>query len=235
MGLEQVTGIVVCENTKALFERAYTSVRKFHPDMKIIIVDGSDPGDACAQYARSLHNELTTTYSLGHSIGHGRGMHFGIDSCRTPYALIFDSDIEMLKSPVLEMLTMMEPDTYGVGYIEEKTAFDGHEWGMKKEHKKQGWMRYLHPFFQLLNIAMYRQFHPYVHHGAPCYLAMLDIHNHGLSQKILKQFPGLGHSSGRGWNWAGIPREHIRHDTRGTRETRIRKRLPEIAGGWEMR
>jgi len=80
-------------------ERSYTSIRKFHPDMPIIIIDGSDKDDPCANYVRSLASPLTTVYSLGYNIGHGKGMCMGIDKARTPYALIFDSDIEMLKSP----------------------------------------------------------------------------------------------------------------------------------------
>ena len=245
MGIKEITGVTVCSNTRAVLETAYLSVRRFHPEMEIIIVDGSDARDPCAAFVRELasakisHDQgeikepgLTRVIQPGRNIGHGRGMCLGIDNVRTPFALIFDSDIEMLKSPVLAMLAMMEEDTYGIGYIEEKTGFDGYEWGSHRHHKKEGWMRYLHPFFQLLNIANYRKFHPYVHHGAPCYLAMLDIHKRSLSEKILKQFPGLGHSSGKGWNWAGIPREYIRHNTRGTRDERLRKRQPEIEPGW---
>jgi len=235
MGIEQITGVTVCHNTKAALELAYMSVRRFHPDLNIVIVDGSDRPDPCAAYVQSLASELTTAVVPGYNIGHGRGMCLGIKNVKTPYALIFDSDIVMLKSPVLGMLAMMEEDTYGVGYIEKNTAFDGFEWGAKKTHavEKIGKMWYLHPMFQLLSVRRYKEFHPYVHHGAPCYLAMLDIHKKGLSEKILKEFPGLGHSSGKGWHWAGIPREHVRHNTRGTRDVRVKKHLSEIEGPWE--
>lgn len=234
MGIEEITGLTVCHNTRAQLERSYGSVRRFHPELGIVIIDGSDPRDPCAAYAASLASMTTRVFSLGYNIGHGRGMDAGIQNTKTHFALIFDSDIEMLKSPVLEMLAMMEPDTYGVGYIEEKTGFDGYEWGAHAHHRREGWMRYLHPFFQLLQISEYKKYHPYVHHGAPCYLAMLELHKRGLSGRVLKQFPGLGHSSGRGWNWAGIPREHIRHDTRGTRDVRVRKHQPEIEAGWTL-
>ena len=227
-----VTGITVCSNTKDLIERAYTSIRKFHPDMPIVIVDGSNPNDPCAAYVRGLASEITTVVSPGYNVGHGRGLCMGIDKAKTRYALIFDSDIEMRKSPIEAMLAMMEDDTFGVGYIEEKTALDGFEWGWPGHDTPGEWMRYLHPMFQLINIGNYRKFHPYVHHGAPCYLAMLDIHKRGLSGKILKSFPGLGHTSGRGLNWTPVPGEHIRHDTRGTCSARAAKRLPEIEGGW---
>jgi len=227
----EITGITVSHNTKDLLKRSYESVRKFHPNMPIIIIDGSDKKDPCAAYAKSLASPLTTVYSPGYNIGHGRGMCMGIDKARTPYALIFDSDIEMLKSPVDAMFAMMESNTYGVGYT-EKTAPDGYEWGAGGTHNKGEPMRMLHPYFQLLNIANYMKFHPYVHHGAPCYLAARDIHEQGLSNTIIKEFPGLGHSSGKGWVWEGKEREYIRHDPAGTRHTRSKAGQPEIEGDW---
>ena len=231
--VQEITGITVVYNTKDLIECAYNSVRKFHPDMPIIIVDGSDAGDLCASYVKSLASDLTTVVSLGHNIGHGRGMCMGIDKVKTPYALIFDSDIEMLKSPVQAMLEMMEENTFGVGYI-EKTGFDGYEYGAHPHHKNEDWMPMLHPYFQLIDINNYKKFHPYVHHGAPCYLTALDIYKRGLSDKIIKEFPGLGHSSGKGWVWVGQPREYIRHDPAGTRGIRRKKGLGEIDGKWVL-
>jgi len=228
-----ITGVTVCWNTKDLIECAHNSIRRFHPDMPLIVIDGSDPGDTCAAYVRGLASDKTAVVSLGYNIGHGRGMCMGIEKVKTKYALIFDSDIEMLISPIGAMLTMMEDDTFGVGYI-EKTGFDGFEYGVHPQHAKEGWMPYLHPYFQLINIENYRKFHPYVHHGAPCYLTMLDIYKKGLSGKIIKEFPGLGHSSGQGHNWKGEPREYIRHDPMGTRGPRKAMGLGEIEGGWVM-
>lgn len=229
----KITGIVVCHNTRDLMKRAYESIRKFHPDMPIIIVDGSDKNDPCAEYVRTLRSQNTTVMQPGYNIGHGRGMCLAIDMAKTPYALIFDSDIEMLESPVDEMLAMMEPDTFGIGYL-EKTGFDGYEYGAHGHHKDQGWMPMLHPYFHLLNIAVYRRFHPYVHHGAPCYLTALDIYKRGLSDKIIKEFPELGHTSGKGWNWVGKPSRWIRHDVAGTRNERTKRGLGEIEGDWVL-
>lgn len=229
---ELVTGVVVCYNTKDLMKRAYESVRKFHSNMKIIIVDGSDKKDPCYQYIQGLAGDNTRVFHAAKNIGHGIGLKVGLYYVKTPYALIFDSDIEMLKSPVLEMVKMIDDDTYGVGYI-EKTAFDGHEWGSKPEHKKQGWMRYLHPYFCLIQIKEYKKYAPFIHHGAPAVNTMLDIHKRGLSEKVIKEFPGLGHSSGKGWVWEGKPREFIRHDPAGTRSYRRSRGLEEIEGDWD--
>lgn len=200
--------------------------------MPIIIIDGSDANDPCRKYVNSLSSQYTTVILCNTNIGHGRGMHLGISHSKTKYILLFDSDIVMLKSPVEQMLSMMEPDTYGVGYL-EKTGYDGFEYGAHQIHKTQGFMMMLHPYFALISRENYYKFHPFVHHGAPCYLAALDIHNKGLTSKIIKEFPGLGHSSGRGWNWTGQPREYIEHHTAGTRKDRVSRGKSEIEGSWD--
>jgi hypothetical protein len=109
----------------------------------------------------------------------------------------------MLKSPIDQILQSMENDTFGIGKI-VKTGFDGVGYGLKLHHKNTGYLLYLHPQFQLINIEYYKKFRPYVNHGAPCISTMLDIHEKGLSKKILKDFPEI--------------RAFIKHDGRGTRK-----------------
>ncbi len=199
----------------------------------MIIVDGSNRGSDCQRYVSSLLSDNTEVHALGYNIGHGRGMHFALERTKTRFAVIFDSDIVMLKSPVVEMLKMFTSQTYGVGYL-EKTAYDGYEYGSKPAHRGKPFMMMLHPFFQMLQVKKYFEFHRYVHHGAPCYKAALDIHKKGLTDSLIKEFPGLHHTSGRGWNWEGKPSKYIQHDTAGTRNDRRRRGLPEIVQGWEV-
>lgn len=215
---ENITGIVICCNTKDLIERAYSSVREFHPEMPIIIIDGSDSKNPCAVYLQGLHSEKTEVISLKQNIGHGKGICMGINRVKTKYALIFDSDIEMLKSPVGQMLEMMEEDTFGVGAI-GKIGFDGIDYGKTIQHRGTNYILYLHPSFQLININNYRKYHRYVHHGAPCYLTMIDIHNKSLSERILKNFPNL--------------ETFIKHYGWGTRRERKNRGLSSIEAGWE--
>ena len=227
-----VTGIVVCHNTKDLMERAYSSIRKSHPFMDIIIIDCSNIDDDCYKYVSTLVDDYTRVFHSEDNIGHGRGVVYGLQFVTTPFVLVFDSDIEMLKSPVQQMLDMVDDDTYGVGYI-EKTAFDGHEWGCKPQHLNQNWMRYLHPYFCLIQLKEYYKYQPFCHHGAPAVNTMLDIYSKGISCRVIKEFEGLGHSSGKGWVWEGEPREFIKHDTAGTRKDRTQKGLAEIEGTWD--
>jgi len=200
--------------------------------MLIIIVDGSDIYDPCREYVKSLSSPYTMIILCNNNIGHGRGMDLAIKQVKTRFALIFDSDIAMIKSPVQIMLDMMESDTYGVGYI-EKSAYDGFEYGAKPEHRGQPFMYMLHPFFHLLQVSEYFKFHPYVHHGAPCYLAALDIHKRGLTSKIIKVLPDLGHTHGKGHVWDSIKPVWVIHNTAGTRKDRVCRGKNEIEGAWD--
>lgn len=227
----EVTAITVVSDTRELIERCYNAFRKFHPGMMMIIVDGSTKGSECQNYVKSLASPVTKVVTCNNNIGHGRGMHLAINYCKTPFALIFDSDTVMIKSPVIEMLAMMEKDTHSVGYM-EKTAFDGFEYGAKPSHANQPFMMMMHPFFHLLQVKNYARYAPYVHHGAPCYRTALDIHRRGLTKKICKVFPNLGHTSGKGFVWNAIKPVYVIHDTAGTRKARRSRGLQEIEPGW---
>ena len=223
-----ITGITVVYNTKEIFEKAFTSVRKFHPEMKIIIVDGSDRNNPCYDYVCSLPDEYTRVFHLDENIGHGRGLALGTTYVETPYFLTFDSDIEMLKSPLQAMLDMMENDTCVVGYT-EKTDIGGHDFGTRPEVMQHGIVKYVHPYFSLYQMKEYCKYSPFIHHGAPAVNIMLDIHRRGLTHKVIKEFPGLGHSAGHPIknvdSWKSAPREFIKHDRDGTRIS--------IQGDWE--
>lgn len=233
---EVVTGITVCWNTKDLIEQSIESIRPFHPNMEIIIADGSDRNSECYEYLDSIRDNRIRIFHMGFNIGHGRGMHFGLSKSLTPFVLFFDSDIIMVKSPLQGMLDMMEPNTFGVGYT-ELVGHDGHDYGVFERHKKQRPVKYLHPYFQLIQVKEYKKYHHYIHHGAPCISTMLDIHKKNLSDKVIKEFPGLGHTGTRqGISWKTCDGEYIKHDVSsfgGTGRMRVMEGLPHIEGAWE--
>lgn len=225
-----MTGLVVTYNTKELIETAINSIRKFHPSLPILIIDNSDKTNDCYEYVDSIKSDVTKVLHTGDNLGHGRAMDKGIRMIQTEYALIFDSDIEMLKSPLSQMLGLMEQDSFGCGWITE-IAEDGYDYGTFPFHIAEEPIKYLHPYFQLINIKNYLKFQPYCHHGSPCYKTMIDIHRQGLS-RILKPFL-TGHTSGRGANWIGRPSEFIKHDFGGTRMSNVKSGLKEIPGQWD--
>ena len=230
--MKNVTGIVVTHNTKQIFETCYNSIRKFHPDMHIIIVDGSDKNDACRAYVESLVNENTSLYIAEENIGPGRGMHFAINLVDTEFAFIFDSDIVMLRSPLQAMIDLFEDDTYGVGNL-EKTGMDGYCYRVDSRHIGEDYCYIIHPFCHMIRVREYYRYHPYVHHGQPCCYTGIDIYNKGLRGIVQKALPRLGHTRGHGVAYEVFEPYWVIHDVAGTRNTRKRKGKPEIEGKWQ--
>lgn len=226
-----MTGICVTYNTTELFRRAFESVRRHHPGIDIIIIDGSDQNNSCYAYTDSLRNDAMVIHA-GSNIGHGRGLHLGLEKCETECAFIFDSDIVMLQSPLSEMCGLIHRDIYGVGWITE-IGRDGFDYGTPgRDHRER--IKYLHPYFAMINVRQYKQFAPFVHHGAPWFKSMVDLHDRGLSDSMLVQFHGLtGHTSGRGINWIGRPSFYIQHDFGGTRHANVGAGKLEIPGKWD--
>jgi GT2 family glycosyltransferase len=234
-----ITGVTVSWNSIELVKRSIESLRKFHPVMKIIIVDGSPKDSDCKQFVKELPDidENITALLVDRNIGHGLGMNLAVGYVETPFALFFDTDIVVVKSPLQGMLDMMEDDTFGVGYS-EIVAPDGHDYGVLPRHKinHPPKVKYLHPYFQLVQLKEYKKYKPYIHHGAPCISAMWDIHQKGLSDKVLKEFPGLGHTKGRGTSWVPCAGEWVLHDVEhfgGTGRLRQAMGLPHIEGEWD--
>ena len=213
--IEDVTAITVCYNTKGLMKRAYESIRKFYPDMKMLIIDNSDRGNPCAEYVQSLtEEENVRVIKTGRNVGHGPGMNLGLRNCETKYALIFDSDIKLEKDCLPEMLKQMNDDIFGVGKIVH-VGLDGNNgkprftnpkamkyYAYYSKAKRSFTIPYLHPFFQLINVEKYRKHKPYIHHGAPCLQTMFHIYEKQKSNKLLVNFP---------------VDDYVLHEGRGTR------------------
>lgn len=180
-----LTAITVVHNTKDLLQTAIESYLQW-ADTRIIIINGSDPGSECDRYVK---NELTWqrkihVHNIGYNIGHGLGMQYALERVTTPYALIFDSDIRVTQpGAVHDMLFMAHKITqcggefYGIGEI-----CQADENGRNAE---QG-IKYLHPYFMLLNVKEYFKWPAFVHHGAPCYKAMNALHKAGKSDMLIE-------------------------------------------------
>ena len=227
---ELVTAIVVSYNSKDLLQKALSSLRRHYPTLPLIIVDGSNPFHPCQEFVENLVDPCATKLFTNHNIGHGRGMCLALKSCTTPYVLLFDSDA-VIRQPILEdMLAMMEADTMGIGCL-HNIGRDGHIFTPLTAHRGQTPIPYLHPFFALIDVQNYRSYAPIVHHGAPLYKTMVDIFDRGLSQKVLKQFPGLCHCGGElnSGNGTGP----VEHKMKGTRNILKKEKGIEIEAGWQ--
>jgi hypothetical protein len=227
-----MTGITVVYNTADLFEIAYNSFRKFYPTMRLMIIDGSEKNNACHNYIAGLRNNANNVcIQFNYNIGHGRGMNYALRKCGTKRALVFDSDIEILQDPLPEMEKLMTPDTYGTGWVYE-IGRDGYDYGTPGFNHKEP-IPYMHPYFMLLNVEQYFKYYRFVHHGAPCYKAMVDLYDKGQSWRVVSCPILTGHTSGEGMNWKGKPNPYVKHDFGGTRMSNKKQGKGEIEGTWE--
>ena len=229
--ISNVTAVTVTCNTFGYFVRMYEAFRRFHPKMKLIIIDNSNIGSQCYKGVQKLKSDINEVYYFRNNIGHGKGLNFGISKAVTPYVLIMDSDTEILKDPLPEMLKDMDENTYGVGCIID-VGRDGYDYLAFKHHKEP--IRYLHPFFALINREMFHKYQPFVHHGAPWYKAAVQIHD--LKQEyLIKHFNGLrAFDHAADGRLIGTRTEYVLHDFGATRRKMKQMGRPEIKLGWEL-
>jgi GT2 family glycosyltransferase len=192
MKIDNITGVCVNYNTPELLTKALESIRKFY-DFPIIVIDGSEePKD---------YPEVESI-KVGHNIGHGLGMDLGIKQSVTQYVLTFDTDIEMEKPCIEEMLNLMREDTYAVGkiyYVDNTYYYNKH-----KEYFEGNPIAYVvHPSFQIVQRSEYLKYAPYISDGAPTVLSYHDIKRHNKEREVLIDFPVL---------------DYITHSNAGTRD-----------------
>lgn len=176
---KDVSIIIVSYKTHALLKAAYESIRRFYPEVQVIIVDGSPKDTSCYKYAKEIKGKFTRVFTLNKNIGHGPGMKLGIENCNTKYFLLMDSDVEILRSGVIEKMKIhlefiheCQPDytIYGIGPV-----MCVNETGVNSENG----IPYLHPHFALIKKKAYLKFKPIINHGAPMLAAMKSLHEAG--------------------------------------------------------
>lgn len=201
-----VTGLVVSYNTKELLEKSIDSIRKFYPNLSILIIDSSEPENDCFEFVKDLAITdpfIERIYVPG-NIGHGKGMDRGISEIKTEFVLLFDSDIEMITPCIEKMTDLFNRLTYGVGQI---ITVD------KNGTNCDDGIPYLHPHFCMIQVDRYFAFPPFVHHGAPLIKAMRQIYAWG-HENMLKHFD--------------VPK-YIIHKCKGTRDLNP----PKFLQNWE--
>jgi len=201
------TAIIVSYNTADLLRACYNSIRKFYPELPVIIIDGSHHANECFTYSKSIADKFTRVANVEFNIGHGPGMKLGIGMCQTNYFLLIDSDVTIDKAGVIEGMEathQSKADTlvYGCGKVVQVN-----ETGNNVDKG----INYLHPYFALINKTAYLNHEPFINHGAPLIKTMLSI----FYPNILVSFP---------------VDEFVTHKGRGTRELKPKEFTP---GYWD--
>jgi hypothetical protein len=212
--IDQITAISVSYKHKNLIETAVSSIKKFYPSLKFLIMDNSGENTECRNFVKNVlakDPNIECIYS-NTNVGHGRGMNTLLRQVTTDCAVIFDSDIEMKAPPIEEMYKLIN-NKYAVGRLMKVNLQ-----GVKVVPTEPNGIPYLHPYFCLININQYKKFKPFFHHGAPCLAAMYDIYKQKKSD-LLVEFPIA---------------KYVKHDFGGTSRTEAKSGNPYFGvGSWD--
>lgn len=175
MNLSDVTAVVVFCRTPDLVDISVGSFRSFYPDMKLIIIDNSSDNEefvqvdkrfngpkpyisgSCTSKLKSFCNKDKNTklFIMPENMGHGLGIHFGLENVDTSYAYIFESDTLMKKGGLIEeMLKLTNKNIYAIGRIEKGYYKDGRPITNVKMRE----MKLIWAYASLLSVEMYFKF-----------------------------------------------------------------------------
>jgi len=182
--MDSVTALTVVYNTPDITIKCLDALRKFYPDIRLILVDNSDQPPHVKKIKEYIENDknhlyIKTPFNLGHGPGLNRGAHHIVSDCM----YVFDSDAEIIRPNFLEdMFSFMDEDVYGVGYC---MPVNSQGLSFAKDAK----IKYLHPLGCLISVKMFRMYAPFVSGGAPFIETMHDIDRTGNSENMLIHFP----------------------------------------------
>ena len=180
--MRKVKIVSVNYKTPDLIYNQYNSVRKFYPEIKYEIIDGSDDGK---KYFVDLEKKDPNfvVRRFGYNIHHGPGMDYAIKNSSEEFLLILDSDVS-LKSPLIEpMIEDFTGISKGLRIMINK---DGVSLLQSNRTENQNFSYpYIHPYCMLIDRNKYISFKPFKKHGAPCIDFMMDVYEKGQSDQLI--------------------------------------------------
>jgi len=168
--------------TPDLIYNQYNSVRKFYPEIKYEIIDGSDDGK---KYFVDLEKKDPNfvVRRFGYNIHHGPGMDYAIKNSSEEFLLILDSDVS-LKSPLIEpMIEDFTGISKGLRIMINKDGVSSLQ-SNRTENQNFSYP-YIHPYCMLIDRNKYISFKPFKKHGAPCIDFMMDVYEKGQSDQLI--------------------------------------------------
>lgn len=178
----KITALTIVYKTKDYMQKAYESFRKFYPDIPLLIGDNSE-GDECSEYVDwiNLNDPNVEVMFFDKNVGHGEGMHRGLESINSDLVFVFDSDVEFRDGGLLELMERNMPGKYGAGELITLSRV-GHN---VRDDFQGETIKYLHPYCMMLNREEYFKYKRFTRYGLPPLQAMLEIHDLGHERKLV--------------------------------------------------
>jgi glycosyltransferase involved in cell wall biosynthesis len=173
-----VTAIVVNYRTLENTAHCVESWLGFYPELPLILVDNGSADDSTIYIQRmaSSHSNIQNILNDFNN-HHGPGMHQAIQTTRTPFVFLLDSDTIVHTGGFLEQMLSEfahDPNLYALGRLAHKNRY-----GFSVQPGTRRYIRYIDPYAMLLDRRKYFQLRPFFHHGAPCIHNMQDAARSG--------------------------------------------------------
>jgi hypothetical protein len=168
--------------TPDLIYNQYNSVRKFYPEIKYEIIDGSDDGK---KYFIDLEKKDPNfvVRRFGYNIHHGPGMDYAIKNSSEEFLLILDSDVSLKSTLIEPMIKDFTGISKGLRIMINKDGVSSLQ-SNRTENQNFSYP-YIHPYCMLIDRNKYISFKPFKKHGAPCIDFMMDIYEKGQSDQLI--------------------------------------------------
>ena len=168
--------------TPDLIYNQYNSVRKFYPEIKYEIIDGSDDGK---KYFVDLEKKDPNfiVKRFGYNIHHGPGMDYAIKNSSEEFLLILDSDVSLKSSLIEPMIEDFTGISKGLRIMINKDGVSSLQ-SNRTENQNFSYP-YIHPYCMLIDRNKYISFKPFKKHGAPCIDFMMDVYEKGQSDQLI--------------------------------------------------
>jgi len=193
--MKNITGLMVVYKTLDYLEEAYNSFRKFYPKVKLVIVDNSE-GDECTEFLKEslkLDDNLEVLF-MERNVGHGLGLHAGIEHIKTKYIYFFDSDTKMLKGGLLEKLIDEAKAVDNNFYVISKTSYvDRGGRDIRGNDDSREKVKWAYGYATLLNRKKYFEYPPLTKYGLCILKAYVAIHDEGRGEELIRHFPVDGY------------------------------------------
>jgi len=172
--MQNVEIISVHYKTPDYIYKQYESVRKFYPNIKYRIIDGSDDSKIYFLDLEKKDNNFSVN-RFNYNIHHGPGMDYAIRSSDKEFLLIIDSDVSLKKPLIDEMFLNFSGYCVGKRIIINSSGYES--WQKTNTGDRNFIYDYIHPYCMLIKKSEYVKYRPFKKHGAPCIDNMIDIHN----------------------------------------------------------
>jgi glycosyltransferase involved in cell wall biosynthesis len=199
-----ITCVIINYQTPDLTKTALTSLRKFYPQVPILLIDNGSKDNSLEILNKIADGnpDLIKLVANEKNLHHGPAMHQATGLLEDEFILFLDSDCEVMKGGfVEEMLATLKADSnnYAVGKLihMNKRGFDVNPSARS--------IKYIRPICMSVRKSLYKQLIPFQYHGAPCLKNMIGAEKHCFNLihfdvETYVQHKGRGTASRFGYN-----------------------------------